>query len=75
MVVYFNDGDGKFLKLIITKGSPFSSSYEGVVFLKNNEGIWEEVGPALVQDPISRGIHIHAAKKKVVVKEYFIEKI
>jgi len=72
MIVYFNDSSDRFLKLVVTEGSPFSSKYSGVVFLKTDEGKWEEIGPTEVGVPINRGIKIHALKTKVEIKEYFV---
>lgn len=74
MVIFFNDESKNFLKLVLTKGSPFSDSYEGVLYLKSSCGLWEELGQTKAYAPIQRGISFSTQKKEVIVSDYFIER-
>lgn len=74
MVIFFSDESKNFLKLVLTKGSPFSDNYEGILYLKVTGGLWEELGHAKSQIPIQRGISFSTQKKEVIVSDYFIER-
>lgn len=74
MVIYFSDESKQFLKLVLTKGSPFSNEYEGIIYLKKHEGRWEELGHAKASQPIQRGLTLLTTKKEVTVSNYFIER-
>jgi hypothetical protein len=73
MVIYLRDSLGRFFKLLVLEGSPFSYNCQIQVFLKDSQNqSWIDLSLAVLPFPIKTGSRFLVSGEQVVVSSFFV---